>query len=63
MPRAKSEARQQAARDNETFYQGEPCKAGHSGRRYTSTAACAECVRAKDAARSRRDDFDSLLEE
>ena len=26
------------------FYQGNPCKRGHSGRRYASNGHCVECV-------------------
>lgn len=41
---AKSQAREKAVIDGEKFYQGEPCKHGHSGVRYTSNRNCLECA-------------------
>lgn len=35
-------------------YQGRPCKYGHNGARYTSTAVCITCAGASPAARAGR---------
>lgn len=41
----RSIARQTARSQNARYYfTGEPCRAGHVAERYTSTAACVECV-------------------
>jgi len=39
-----SAARGAAREAGESTYQGAPCKRGHAGRRYASTAACVDCV-------------------
>lgn len=39
---ARQTARSQNARH---YFTGEPCRMGHVADRYTSTAACVECVR------------------
>ncbi len=59
MPRPRNPGRHIAGA---TYYQGRPCKYGHSGERYASTGACRECIRLRDQARRpSTDSFDDLL--
>jgi hypothetical protein len=37
-----------------TFYQGKPCRHGHDGLRYSSSAGCVTCTNRRALARSQR---------
>ena len=37
-----------------TYFTGEPCAIGHVAKRYTVSAACAECIRDAKAAEAAR---------
>lgn len=41
--RAMNEARANAIKNNERYYQGNPCKRGHNGKRLTKDGQCVEC--------------------
>lgn len=64
MGRPMNAARRAAIDARQRRYQGEPCKAGHDGTRYTSTGACCDCQAGltriwRQAVRG-ADDFDCL---
>jgi hypothetical protein len=46
-PERAAKARANARKAKRTFYRGQPCRHGHSGKRYVNTAMCAhpDCVR------------------
>lgn len=44
-----SPARTAARSSGAAVYQGRPCKRGHGGARYTSTAACVDCTAGRPA--------------
>lgn len=48
MTRIMSLARAAAVKANARFFLGTPCAKRHSGRRYTKTGACVECVALQD---------------
>lgn len=54
-------AREAAASRGETTYQGNPCKRGHDGKRFTLTGGCCACDR--EAQATRRDQLRKRLAE
>lgn len=54
MPRPIDPARGAARLARTVTYDGAPCGRGHSGTRYVSTAACLDCVKARDTERDPR---------